>query len=144
MACTRGSVSFSSTHEVWRLTIWARMRWDRPSPLHWWRRWQRGYNQAEALASGLARRLDLPVYQALRRVIATERLAQKGRTERADVMHGVFRARASRQLAGRTILLVDDILTTGATCGDAARALKRAGAARVVVVVIARAERQTL
>ena len=118
--------------------------WIVPIPLHWWRHWQRGYNQAEALALGLARRLNVPIYRPLRRVTATERLASKGRTERANAMHGVFRARPSRQLSGRTILLVDDILTTGATCGDAARALKKAGATRVIVVVIARAERQTL
>jgi ComF family protein len=118
--------------------------WIVPVPLHWWRRWQRGYNQAEALALGLARRLNLPVYGLLRRVIATKRLAHKGRTERANEMHGVFLAVPNRQLVGRTILLVDDILTTGATCGDAARALKKAGAARVIVVVIARVERQTL
>jgi predicted amidophosphoribosyltransferase len=80
----------------------------------------------------------------LRRVVATDRLAQKGPSERAQGMRGVFRVRPSRQLAGRTVLLVDDVLTTGATCGAAARALKKAGAARVVVVVIARAERKTL
>lgn len=115
-----------------------------PVPLHWSRRWLRGYNQAEALASGLARRLGLPVHQPLRRVIATERLAHKGRTERADVMRGVFLARAGRKLAGRTVILVDDVLTTGATCSAAAKALKKAGASRVIVVVIARAERRTL
>ena len=65
--------------------------WIVPVPLHWWRRWQRGYNQAEALAVGLAQRLDLPVYRLLRRVIATKRLAHKGRTERADEMRSVFR-----------------------------------------------------
>jgi ComF family protein len=118
--------------------------WIVPIPLHWWRRWQRGYNQAEALARGLSRRLGLPVQQPLRRVIATERLARKGRTERSQVMRGAFRARRGRQLNGRTILLVDDVLTSGATCGDAARELKKAGAARVVVVVMARAERKTL
>jgi ComF family protein len=118
--------------------------WIVPVPLHWWRRWRRGYNQAEALARGLSRRLDLPIRQPLRRVVATDRLADKGPTERAQVMQGVFRVRPSRQLAGRTVLLVDDVLTTGATCGAAARALKKAGAARVVVVVIARAERKTL
>jgi len=118
--------------------------WIVPIPLHWWRRWYRGYNQAEALAQGLAQRLRLPVHQPLRRVIATERLAHKGRSERADVMHRVFRAWPGTQLAGRTVLLVDDILTTGATCGAAARALKQAGAGRVVAVVVARAERQTL
>jgi len=118
--------------------------WVVPVPLHWSRRWQRGYNQAEALASGLARRLGLPVHQPLRRVIATQRLAHKGRTERADVMRGVFRARSYHHLAGRTVILVDDVLTTGATCSAAAKALKKAGAVRVVVVVIARAERRTL
>jgi ComF family protein len=118
--------------------------WIVPVPLHWWRRWQRGYNQAAALAHGLSRRLKLPVHQPLRRQVPTERLARKGRTARAEVMHGAFRARPSRQLTGRTVLLVDDVLTTGATCGDAARALKKAGAARVIVMVIARTERQTL
>ena len=59
-------------------------------------------------------------------------------------MRGAFRSRRYPYLLGRTILLVDDVLTTGATCGDAARVLKKAGAARVVVAVIARTERQTL
>jgi ComF family protein len=118
--------------------------WIVPVPLHWWRRWRRGYNQAEALAQGLARRLNFPVHRPLRRLVATERLAHKGRTARAEIMHGAFHARPNRRLVGRTVLLIDDVLTTGATCGDAARALKKAGAARVVVVVIARTERQTL
>jgi ComF family protein len=118
--------------------------WVVPVPLHWRRRWWRGYNQAEALAHGLARRLNLPVHQPLRRLVATKQLAHKGRTARAEIMHGAFRARPNRRLVGRTVLLIDDVLTTGATCGDAARALKKAGAARVIVVVIARTERQTL
>jgi ComF family protein len=118
--------------------------WIVPVPLHWSRRWRRGYNQAEALASGLARRLRRPVRHRLRRVTATERLANKGQTERADIMRGAFRARAGGKLTGRTVLLVDYVLTTGATCSAAARALKKAGAARVIVVVIARAERKTL
>ena len=115
-----------------------------PVPLHWWRRCRRGYNQAEALAYGLGRRLSLPVHTTLRRISATEQLAHKGRTARTEVMHGAFRSRSSSHLVGRTVLLVDDILTSGATCGEAARALKKAGAARVVVVVIARTEQQTL
>jgi ComF family protein len=115
-----------------------------PVPLHRWRHWHRGYNQAEALAHGLARELRLPVYRPLRRIAATPKLAELGPTERHRVMRGAFRARAGRGLSGRTVLLVDDVLTTGATCGDAARALKRAGAAQVVVVVVARADRPTL
>ncbi len=122
----------------------ARDAWVVPIPLHWRRQWQRGYNQAEALAQTLAKRLGLPLRRPLKRVVSTDRLARKGRTARAEAMHGVFRVRSSRRLVGRTIILVDDVLTTGATCGDAARALKKAGAARVVVVVIARTERHTI
>ena len=118
--------------------------WIVPVPLHWWRRCRRGYNQAEALAHGLARRLNLPVHLLLRRVVATEQLAHKGRTARVKIMRKAFKSRLSAQLVGRTVILVDDVLTTGATCGEAARALKAAGAAQVVVVVIARTERQSL
>ncbi|WP_435011362.1 ComF family protein [Tundrisphaera lichenicola] len=111
-----------------------------PVPLHWRKRLRRGYNQAEALAVGLGRSLRLEVRPGLRRVVATPKLALAGRTERARLMRQAFRARGLRGLRGRPILLVDDILTTGATAGAAARALKRAGASRVVVVVVARAE----
>ncbi len=114
--------------------------WVVPVPLHWSRRVVRGYNQAEALAVGLARPLRLRVRHSLRRIAATPALATVGRTDRAAIMKQAFRARKTRGLEGRTVLLVDDILTTGATCGAASRALKRAGAARVVVVVVARAE----
>ena len=114
--------------------------WVVPVPLHWRRRLGRGYNQAEALARGLARKLSLPVRPALRRVSPTPALSLAGRSERAKIMKGAFRAGRTSGLRGRPVLLVDDILTTGATCGAAARALKRAGASRVVVVVVARAE----
>jgi ComF family protein len=118
--------------------------WIVPVPLHRWRYWRRGYNQAEALAQGLARHLKLPLHRPLQRIVATRKLTELGPTERDRIMRGAFRARSLPKLAGRTVLLVDDVLTTGATCGDAARALKRAGAAEVVAVVIARAERNTL
>ncbi len=114
--------------------------WVVPVPLHWRRRLSRGYNQAEALAVGVGRALELPVKPVLRRVVATPKLALAGRTERAKLMRQAFRAREVPGLKGRTVLLIDDILTTGATCGAAARALKRAGASKVLVVVVARAE----
>ena len=114
--------------------------WVVPVPLHRWREWSRGYNQADELARGLAKRLALRKVHALRRVVATPALASLGRTERVRVMRHAFRARPRVDLTGRTIVLVDDILTSGATCGAAARALKKAGAARVVVAVIGRAE----
>ncbi len=113
-----------------------------PIPLHWRRYWERGYNQADALANALARRLRVRRLWPLKRVEPTPPLVTLARTERLRIMHDAFRVKssASATLKGRTILLVDDILTTGATCGAAARALKRAGAARVIAVVIGRAE----
>lgn len=111
-----------------------------PIPLHWRKRFRRGYNQAEALAEGIARGLRLPLRQPLRRLVDTPALALAGRTERARRMKKAFRARRGVRLDGRPVVLVDDILTSGATAGAAARALRQAGAGRVVVVVLGRAE----
>ncbi|MHB1561637.1 MAG: double zinc ribbon domain-containing protein [Isosphaeraceae bacterium] len=135
----------------WLAGLWAEARgeafdrlelpgdaWVVPVPLHWRRHWQRGYNQAEALAHGLSRRLGRRVRHPLRRVRDTHKLAMMSATDRARALRDAFRARPARALKGRAILLVDDVLTTGATCSAAARALVKAGAGRVVVAVIAR------
>lgn len=111
-----------------------------PIPLHWRRAGRRGYNQSDALARRVAARLGLVRAAALRRVVPTPPLARLGRQRRAELMRSAFRVRAARLVRDRPVLLIDDILTTGATCGAAARALKQAGAARVTVVVVARAE----
>jgi ComF family protein len=115
--------------------------WVVPVPLHWLRRLYRGYNQSDALAQSLARRLGLEPRRPIRRIKYTERLVGMNLTRRAEIMRGAFEvhARQGPDLKGRTILLVDDVLTTGATTGAAARALKRAGAKRVVVAVLSRA-----
>lgn len=121
----------------------AAVDWIVPVPLHWSRRWLRGFNQAEELASALAHLLNRPRLNALRRGRRTPRLAGLSSTQRREQLQGAFTT--NRQtvsaLDGATVLLVDDILTTGATCGAAARALKAAGVRRVVVAVIARAGR---
>ena len=109
-----------------------------PVPLHWWRRWRRGYNQSEALAEALAAALGLPCRPGwLKRVRATPRQALQSPSVRRQNVRGAFRASAFATLKGQTVLLVDDVLTTGSTCSDAARALREAGAARVVVAVLA-------
>lgn len=111
-----------------------------PVPLHWRRRLKRGYNQSCEIADQLARRLKVPVRNRLRRLESTQKLAGLTKTERAQEMRDVFQAVRRHDLEGKTVILVDDVLTTGATCGACARVLKKAGAKRVVAVVLARAE----
>ncbi len=110
-----------------------------PVPLHWRRRWRRGYNQSEALARPLAARLGLPCCPScLRRVRHTPEQTSQSATGRHDNVRGAFRARGAG-LRGRIVLLVDDVLTTGSTAAEATRALRAAGARRVVVAVLTRA-----
>jgi ComF family protein len=109
-----------------------------PIPLHWRRRWQRGYNQAEVLARALASRLHLTCdTRWLRRVRPTPKQTDVAPSARRGNVRGAFRAAHSSKWRGATVLLVDDVLTTGSTASDAARALREAGAARVSVAVLA-------
>jgi ComF family protein len=109
-----------------------------PVPLHWWRRWRRGYNQSETLARAVARRLSLPCRPLwLRRVRHTPLQTLQSPSARHANVRGAFLSRRSANLRGRIVLLIDDVLTTGSTCSEAARALKAAGAARIVVAVLA-------
>jgi ComF family protein len=112
-----------------------------PVPLHWLRRWQRGYNQSAALCWGLATRLGFPCHSNwLRRVRNTPRQASQSPTARRVNVRGAFRASRSARLLGKTVLLVDDVMTTGATVHEASRVLRAGGASRVVVAVLARAQ----
>jgi predicted amidophosphoribosyltransferase len=169
-----------------------------PMPLHWRRRWERGFNQSELLAKEIARRWNVPVVGAVRRVKPTAPQAGLTNAKRRANMSGAFvpsrpllpqilggfsfvapdslqREASDRQtaspsrdqrerftvqafrsarkpgkfssgtkfLTGARVLLIDDVLTTGATAAACARALKRAGARHVTLAAVARTDRRT-
>lgn len=110
-------------------------------PMHWTRMWARGLNNPEVLAACLGRRLHTLVNpHILRRVRRTQSQGHLPRRKRFKNLGGAFRVPRHFELTGVHVLLVDDVMTTGATCSEAARALKAAGAARVNVAVLARAD----
>ncbi len=115
-----------------------------PAPLHWMRLAARRFNQAAWLAQAVGTLADKRVlYGALRRVKNRRSQAGLDASQRRRNVAGAFRASpgSAKLLAGRSILLVDDVFTTGATAEACARALKRAGAARVDVLTLARVVR---
>ncbi len=110
-----------------------------PVPLHPMRLWRRRFNQAAMLAREVSRACGKPCdVVALKRVKATPSQVGLSRTERAQNVQGAFRAADGAAVKGRNVVLVDDVLTSGATANAATRALLRAGAARVDVLVFAR------
>jgi ComF family protein len=111
-----------------------------PVPLHWRRQWQRGFNQSELLARTIARRCGVPVMHALKRVRPTVAQAGLSNTGRRQNVAAAFRPR--RVVQGKRILLVDDVMTTGSTAAACALALKRAGAAKVALLTVARVDRR--
>ena len=110
-----------------------------PVPLHWLRRWKRGFNQSELLARALGRRSGIPLLRALKRSHST--LVQAGLSNHAR-RRNVMKAFRACPVEGKRILLIDDVMTTGATATACAQALKKAGAARVALLTVARADRR--
>ena len=110
-----------------------------PVPLHWSRLFKRRYNQSAELVRAMSREKAVP--DLLRRTKRTQSLDGATRSERAAILDGAIALHPAKDVAGRTVLLVDDVLTTGATLGACARALRDAGAADVTICVLARVVR---
>jgi ComF family protein len=110
-----------------------------PVPLHRSRLRWRGFNQAALLGAALARRLNCPLDVAtLARVRSTASQTARDRAQRTRNVRDAFAVRRPSRVAGRRVLLVDDVMTTGATADECARVLRAAGARRIDVLTLAR------
>lgn len=123
--------------------LWGRFDVVTWVPLSRWRLWRRGYDQSRLLAERLADKVGVPCEPLLKKTRHTK--AQSGLTEesrrRANVL-GAYKPAPGAAVAGRRVLLVDDVATTGATASECARVLRTAGAAGVVCVTLAMAGKE--
>jgi ComF family protein len=116
-----------------------------PVPLHRSRLWTRGFNQSALVAAALSRRLGIASDPfALGRIRRTPSLKGMSPLQRRKTVAGAFRVRDKNVVTGKTIILIDDVLTTGSTADACARTLRRAGAARVELVSWARVVKPSL
>ena len=115
-----------------------------PIPLHYRRRLMRGYNQSEQLALGVGRKMGIKCdFRSVHRCTYNESQTSKSRSERWDNVEEIFEVRDAERLRGRHILLVDDVLTTGATISSCAMAILRAcdGDVRISIATLAASRR---
>ena len=108
------------------------------TPMHWLRRFQRGAHGPDAIAQGMAKHLGLP--RANRLIIRsqyTEKQVALSQTQRTKNLAGAFRL-LKKNVVNKRILLIDDVMTTGATCNEIARVFRSHGAKDVAVAVVAR------
>lgn len=110
-------------------------------PLHRWRQWRRGFNQSELLSREVGRHLKKPSREVLRRTRLTPPQVEMSREERLQNVRNVFATRENCDLKGATILLIDDVYTTGATLKECAQVLKNAGAQKIFALTLARADK---
>jgi ComF family protein len=112
-----------------------------PVPLHRTRLRWRGFNQAALLGAALARRLNCSLdVVTLARVRATASQTERDRAQRTRNVRDAFAVRRPSRVAGQRVLLVDDVMTTGATADECARVLRAAGALRIDVLTLARVQ----
>jgi ComF family protein len=109
-------------------------------PMHWRKRWERGFNQAELLAQPVAKRYGLKLATNLRRARYTVAQASLGEAERRKNLKNSFAVVRPERIEGKRVLLIDDVFTTGATLRGATAALKAAGAAKVSALTLAKVD----
>jgi ComF family protein len=112
-----------------------------PVPLHRWKQFRRGYNQADLIAERLSQKAEKPLVRPAARVRNTESQTQlRTRQERLQNLRNAFKLVNPKSIAGKRVLVIDDVTTTGATLQSLARALKRAKPANLSAVVVAIAD----
>ncbi len=132
-----GSLMADFAGEIWDMNVFSVIL---PVPLHRKRLRERGFNQAVILAREIAKRFSLPIdFLTLRRAVFTEPQVGLGREERSVNVRGAFAVRKPERTAGKKILLVDDVYTTGSTLTECARTLLKAEADSVAVLTLAKA-----
>jgi ComF family protein len=109
-------------------------------PMHWRKQWERGFNQAKLLAEPIAKRYGLKVAGSLRRTRYTKAQAGLSEAQRRDNLKNSFQVERRDQVAGKRVLLIDDVFTTGATLRAAVEVLKAAGASHVTALTLARVD----
>jgi len=141
-----GEITAEAMGRFWARTMAGRLRDLRaaavvPVPLHWYRHWRRGFNQSEVLARALARELGIPCrHRWLKRIKWAAPQTQQTPAGRRQNVHRAFAVRAGVALRGATIILVDDVITTGSTASEAAGALRASGAGTIIVGVLAHSQ----
>lgn len=113
-------------------------------PMHWRKRWERGFNQAELLAEPVARRYGLKLSHELRRVRYIQAQAGLKEKERRENLKGSLRVQHPAAVCGKRVLIIDDVFTTGASLRAAAEALKSCGAAHVTALTLARVDHRAI
>ena len=142
-----GMQNYASQFAQW-MAVWVRAELEGKYDLISWvpcsaqRRWTRGFDQAELLAKRLAEQLDVPCIPVLKKVRNTPRQSRmpNAARRRGNVL-GAYKALQPEKYSGKRILLVDDVLTTGATLSECGKVLRIAGSGDLVCAVIAAARR---
>jgi ComF family protein len=106
--------------------------------MHWFKQWQRGYNQAQILAQELSKKINCPLKPLLKRRHWTGAQALMSRTQRQENIRHIFEFNTKEKMPKGTILIVDDVLTTGATLTACCKALINSGAKDICILTAAR------